>query len=318
MISIKGVNKNFGSTQVLKDINIEIGKGEIFGLVGHSGAGKSTLLRCINGLENYNEGSIFVDNKEVKNLNQKEIREFRKNLGMIFQHFSLLERLTVYENIALPLKCWGYPKSKIDKKVNELLNLVGLEDKAKNIPKQLSGGQKQRVAIARALTLEPEILLCDEATSALDPKTTKSILELLKDINQKLGITIVIVTHQMEVVKDVCSKVAILKGGEVQECGDTEELFLNHPKALKELLGEEDVVPNSGVNIKLYFPKDSSNKSVITSMARSLDIDFSIVWGKLEKFREDVLGSLVINIEEDKHELVTNYLNSTNIKWEVI
>ena len=198
------------------------------------------------------------------------------------------------------------------------MNLVGLEDKAKNRPKQLSGGQKQRVAIARALTLEPEILLCDEATSALDPKTTKSILELLKDINQKLGITIVIVTHQMEVVKDVCSKVAILKGGRVQECGDTEELFLNHPKALKELLGEEDVVPNSGVNIKLYFPKDSSNKSVITSMARSLDIDFSIVWGKLEKFREDVLGSLVINIEEDKHELVTNYLNSTNIKWEVI
>lgn len=318
MISIKGVNKNFGSTQVLKDINIEIGKGEIFGLVGHSGAGKSTLLRCINGLENYNEGSILVDNKEVKNLNQKEIREFRKNLGMIFQHFSLLERLTVYENIALPLKCWGYTKSKIDKKVNELLNLVGLEDKAKNRPKQLSGGQKQRVAIARALTLEPEILLCDEATSALDPKTTKSILELLKDINQKLGITIVIVTHQMEVVKDVCSKVAILKGGEVQECGDTEELFLNHPKALKELLGEEDLVPNSGVNIKLYFSKDSSNKSVITSMARSLDIDFSIVWGKLEKFREDVLGSLVINIEEDKQELVTNYLNSTNIKWEVI
>ena len=318
MISLKGVNKNFDSTQVLKDINIEIDKGEIFGLVGHSGAGKSTLLRCINGLENYNEGNILVDNKEVKKLKKKEIREFRKNLGMIFQHFSLLERLTVYENIALPLKCWVYTKSKIDKKVNELLNLVGLEDKAKNRPKQLSGGQKQRVAIARALTLEPEILLCDEATSALDPKTTKSILELLKDINQKLGITIVIVTHQMEVVKDVCSKVAILKGGEVQECGDTEELFLNHPKALKELLGEEDVVPNSGVNIKLYFPKDSSNKSVITSMARSLDIDFSIVWGKLEKFREDVLGSLVINIEEDKHELVTNYLNSTNIKWEVI
>ena len=318
MIRIKGVNKYFGNTQVLKNINVEINKGEIFGLVGHSGAGKSTLLRCINGLESYEDGSITVNNKEIKDLTSKELREFRKDLGMIFQHFSLLERLNVYENVALPLECWGYSKEEINKKVDELLRLVGLENKAKNKPKHLSGGQKQRVAIARALALNPNILLCDEATSALDPNTTKSILSLLRDINKKLGITIIIVTHQMEVVKEVCNKVAILKDGKVLECGDTEELFLNHPKALKELLGEEDVVPNSGVNIKLYFPKDSSNKSVITSMARSLDIDFSIVWGKLEKFREDVLGSLVINIEEDKHELVTNYLNSTNIKWEVI
>ena len=222
MIRIKGVNKYFGNTQVLKNINVEINKGEIFGLVGHSGAGKSTLLRCINGLESYEDGSITVNNKEIKDLTSKELREFRKDLGMIFQHFSLLERLNVYENVALPLVCWGYSKEEINKKVDELLRLVGLENKAKNKPKHLSGGQKQRVAIARALALNPNILLCDEATSALDPNTTKSILSLLRDINKKLGITIIIVTHQMEVVKEVCNKVAILKDGKVLECGDTE------------------------------------------------------------------------------------------------
>ncbi len=237
---------------------------------------------------------------------------------MIFQHFSLLERLNVYENIALPLECWGYSKEEINKKVNELLNIVGLEEKASNKPKHLSGGQKQRVAIARALALDPKILLCDEATSALDPNTTKSILELLRDINKKLGITIVIVTHQMEVVKEICSKVAILEGGRVIECGETEELFLNHPKSLKELLGEEEVVPSTGVNIKLFFPKEFSNGSIITSMARSLDIDFSIVWGKLEKFRDDVLGSLIINIQNDKRNIVIDYLNRTDLKWEVL
>lgn len=318
MIRIKGVNKYFGNTQVLKNINVEINKGEIFGLVGHSGAGKSTLLRCINGLESYEDGSITVNNKEIKDLTSKELREFRKDLGMIFQHFSLLERLNVYENVALPLECWGYSKEEINKKADELLRLVGLENKAKNKPKHLSGGQKQRVAIARALALNPNILLCDEATSALDPNTTKSILSLLRDINKKLGITIIIVTHQMEVVKEVCNKVAILKDGKVLEYGDTEELFLNHSECLKELLGKEEVVPNSGVNIKLFFPKEFSNGYIITSMARSLDIDFSIVWGKLEKFRDDVLGSLIINIPQDKKEQVINYLNLTDVKWEVL
>ena len=264
------------------------------------------------------DGSITVNNKEIKDLTSKELREFRKDLGMIFQHFSLLERLNVYENVALPLECWGYSKEEINKKVDELLRLVGLENKAKNKPKHLSGGQKQRVAIARALALNPNILLCDEATSALDPNTTKSILSLLRDINKKLGITIIIVTHQMEVVKEVCNKVAILKDGKVLECGDTEELFLNHSECLKELLGEEEVVPNSGVNIKLFFPKEFSNGYIITSMARSLDIDFSIVWGKLEKFRDDVLGSLIINIPQDKKEQVINYLNLTDVKWEVL
>lgn len=318
MITIKGVNKNFDKVKVLKEINLEINEGEIFGLVGHSGAGKSTLLRCINGLESYDSGSIKVKESEVKTLKNKELREFRKDLGMIFQHFSLLERRSVFENVALPLECFKYSKKEREKRVLELLELVGLLDKKNSKPRELSGGQKQRVAIARALALNPQILLCDEATSALDPNTTKSILALLREINQKLGITIIIVTHQMEVVKEVCERVAVMEGGQVLTVGKTEDLFLKNPKALKTLIGEEEILPSNGLNIKLYFPKDNSNDSIITSMARELNIDFSIVWGKLEKFRDDVLGSLVINIKENQLEDVSKYLDSKKMDWEVI
>ena len=222
MIKIQNLNKYYGDTQVLKDVNIEISKGEIFGIIGHSGAGKSTLLRCINGLEKYQEGSLTVQGKEVKDLNDSEIRNLRKNLGMIFQHFSLLERRTVFENVALPLECFKYSKAEIEKRVNNLLEIVGLSDKKDVKPRNLSGGQKQRVAIARALALEPKVLLCDEATSALDPNTTKSILTLLEDINKKLDITIIIVTHQMEVVKQICTRVAVMEDGKVLEIENTE------------------------------------------------------------------------------------------------
>ena len=319
MIKINNVHKSFNGVEVLKDITLEIKKGEVFGLVGHSGAGKSTLLRCINGLETYDKGSILVNEyEEVKELSNKSVRSFRKNLGMIFQHFSLLERRNVYDNVALPLECWGYSKADIDKRVSELLELVGLSDKKKSKPRELSGGQKQRVAIARALALNPNILLCDEATSALDPNTTKSILALLRDINEKLGITIIIVTHQMEVVKEICQRVAIMEGGQVIAVGKTEDLFLKNSKALKTLIGEEEILPNEGINIRLFFPKDNSNDSIITAMARELDIDFSIVWGKLERFRDDVLGSLVINIKENQKDEVVKYLTSKNMPWEVI
>ncbi|WP_294133382.1 methionine ABC transporter ATP-binding protein [uncultured Clostridium sp.] len=319
MIKINNVHKSFNGIEVLKDITLEIKKGEVFGLVGHSGAGKSTLLRCINGLETYDKGSILVNEyEEVKALSNKSVRSFRKNLGMIFQHFSLLERRNVYDNVALPLECWGYSKADIDKRVSELLELVGLSDKKKSKPRELSGGQKQRVAIARALALKPNILLCDEATSALDPNTTKSILALLRDINEKLGITIIIVTHQMEVVKEICQRVAIMEGGQVIAVGKTEDLFLKNSKALKTLIGEEEILPNEGINIRLFFPKDNSNDSIITAMARELDIDFSIVWGKLERFRDDVLGSLVINIKENQKDEVVKYLTSKNMPWEVI
>jgi D-methionine transport system ATP-binding protein len=297
---------------------LKIEEGDIFGIVGHSGAGKSTLLRCLNGLEKYDSGSINIMDKEVGKLSVKKLRIFRKELGMIFQNFNLLNRRNVYENIALPLQMWGYNKEDIKKRVNELLKMVGIEEKAFSYPKELSGGQKQRVAIARALALQPKILLCDEATSALDPRTTKSILELLRDINKKLNITIVIVTHQMEVIKEVCEKVALMEGGEIKGLGGVEELFLRPTKELKDLMGEEEILPAEGVNIKIFFPKDLSQQSIITSMARELDIDFSIVWGKLEKFRENVLGSLVVNVLEQDKEKILKFLEKKGISWEVV
>ena len=319
MIEIKNVVKSFGKTQVIKYVSISIKKGEIYGIIGHSGAGKSTLLRCINGLELYNGGSVNVMGKEVSSLTGISLREFRKNLGMIFQNFNLMQRKNVFDNVALPLEVWGYNKSEINYKVLELLKLVGLEDKRLSKPSELSGGQKQRVAIARALALDPKILLCDEATSALDPKITKDILALLSKINRELGITIVIVTHQMEVIKEICERVTLLDGGIVKAEGKAEDLFLKPGASLKKFLGEEDeLLPDDGVNIKLFFPSNSSENALITKMARELEIDFSIVWGKLEKFRDEILGGLVINISEKDKDKVMKYLESKDILLEVI
>ena len=318
MIKISNLNKYYGNTQILSDVNIHMQKGEIFGIIGHSGAGKSTLLRCINRLETYEDGSILVEDKEVKDLSENELRFLRKDLGMIFQHFSLLERKTVFENVALPLECFKYSKEEINKRVDELLKLVGIDDKKNQKPRNLSGGQKQRVAIARALALNPKVLLCDEATSALDPNTTKSILNLLQDINKNLKITIIMVTHQMEVIKQICSRVAIMEGGKVLEIGDTEELFLQNSKNLQKLVGEEDIVLPKGTNIRIIFPKEISNDSIITSMARNLDIDFSIICGKLEKYREDILGSLIINVSFEHKEKVKKYLDEKEVRWEEI
>ncbi|MGL4848815.1 MAG: methionine ABC transporter ATP-binding protein [Clostridium sp.] len=321
MIKITNVEKKFGNNDVLKDVSLEINEGEIYGIIGHSGAGKSTLLRCINGLEGYNGGSVQVMGKEIKSLDNRGIRELRKDLGMIFQNFNLLERKSVYENIDLPLEVWKYDKAKRNERVMELLKLVGLEEKKDAKPKELSGGQKQRVAIARALALEPKILLCDEATSALDPKTTKDILELLLEINKRLKITIVIVTHQMEVVKEVCERVTLLDGGYVKAQGQAKDLFLKPESHLKKFLGEEEeegVLPTEGINIRIFFPSDFSENAIITKLARELDVDFSIVFGKLEKFRDDVLGSLVINVYEKDKEKIVRYLEEKNVKLEVI
>jgi len=313
MINIKNLNKYYSNTKVLNDISIDIKKGEIFAIVGHSGAGKSTLLRCINGLEDYADGILLVNNKEIKNLKKDELREFRKNIGMIFQHFSLIQRKTVFENISLPMQLWGYKKEEISKKVNDLLALVGLEEKKDAYPSQLSGGQKQRVAIARALTLDPEILLCDEATSALDPNTTTSILNLLKEINEKLNITIVIVTHEMEVVKQIAQKALLLEHGNIIGFDDTEELFLKPDIKMKEFLGETEVVPKTGVNVKLYFPKDNVFQSFITKMARELNMDFNIVWGKLEEINGHIVGNMVINIEDETRDIVIDYIRQHDI-----
>ena len=317
MIKIENLTKFYGDTQILFDINLEVKKGEIFAIVGHSGAGKSTLLRCINGLESYQGGSLKVFDQEIKNLDETQQRHLRRDVGMIFQHFALMARKNVFENVATPLKFWGYKSDETEKRVRELLNLVGLESKAKSYPSELSGGQKQRVAIARALALNPKILLSDEATSALDPNTTNQILELLEKINKELDISVVIVTHEMEVVKSIAKRAILLEGGKIIGSGSIEELFLKPDEKMKEFLGEVEILPSTGTNIRLFFPKEVAQNSVITHMARSLNIDFNIVWGKLEKLNENVLGSLVINIDEKDKENVLNYIKQSGVLWEV-
>jgi D-methionine transport system ATP-binding protein len=285
-------------------------------LVGRSGAGKSTLLRCINGLESYDEGSLIVDGIEVRNLNNQSAREFKKEIGMIFQQFSLLSRMTVYENIALPMKCWKYSKDHIDKKVKELVELVGIPDKLYSKPSELSGGQKQRVAIARALSMDPKILLCDEATSALDPQTAKEIISLLNKINKELGITIVIVTHQMSVLRSSCENISILENGRIAEQGLVEEIFLKQPQALRNLIGDEDLIlPQEGVNLRILLSKEISNKPIITQMARELQSDFMILGGEMENYRNNVLGSVIINVDHQNLSNVTKYLDEHKVIW---
>ena len=319
MIDLVNVRKSFGDLEVLKDINLHINKKEIYGIIGQSGAGKSTLLRCINGLETYDSGTITVGGKTVDVSDKQALRELRKNMGMIFQNFNLLSRLDVYDNVALPLRFWGENPNTLEnkKKIEHLIELVGLKEKIHERPGNLSGGQKQRVAIARALVNDPKILLCDEATSALDPRITHGILELLKQINEELGITIVVVTHQMEVVKQICERVAFLKHGVVLAEGKPEELFVKPTEDIKKFLGEEgQTLPTTGVNIQLFFTDDSSDEPVITEMARELGIDFSICWAKLEEFRENVFGSLILNIQESDKDKVFEFLKDKKVTWE--
>lgn len=319
MIEIKNLKKLWedDGSSVLEGINLTIEDGDIYALVGRSGAGKSTLLRCINGLTSYQEGSLKVDGCEIKDLKDKELREFRRHVGMIFQQFSLLERETVYKNVALPMQCWKYPKDQIDKKVKELLELVGLGDKMNAKPRNLSGGQKQRVAVARALTMDPKILLCDEATSALDPKTTNSILDLLMEINQKLGITVIIVTHQMEVVRKACNKACILENGKIADEGTVKEIFIKQPQSLRRLLGEEEEkLPDTGHNIQIsYLVKDMKDGELFSTMTSELQYVFPIVNGLIQDYQGDQMGIFVINIDDEHLGVVTDYLNQNGIKW---
>ena len=321
MIKLENVKKNFDDLEVLKGISIDIQDHEIYGIIGQSGAGKSTLLRCINGLETYNSGTITVNGTIVNDKDKKQLHNLQKNMGMIFQNFNLLTRLDVYDNVALPMKFWGMktntPEAK--EKIEGLIKLVGLEDKIHARPRELSGGQKQRVAIARALVLDPEILLCDEATSALDPKITRGILSLLQQINEELGITIIVVTHQMEVVKQICQRVAFLKDGRMIAEGKPEELFVIPNADVKAFLQEEsDLLPSTGINIQLFFTDSNNNDPLISSMAREMDIDVGIVWAKLEDFRNNVFGSLVINIDEENEDRVIQYLEEHKVEWEVL
>lgn len=318
MIKIENLDKSFGELHVLKNVSLEVRKGEIFGLIGKSGEGKSTLLRCINLLEKQDRGTITLNGQAVDFKRSREIRQYRKGIGMIFQHFSLLERQNVYKNIAAPMECWGYSKQEIDTKVHELVQIVGIEDKLYEKPINLSGGQRQRVAIARALSMDPQVLLSDEATSALDPQTTQSILQLLRDINERLGITILLVTHEMEVIRSICHRVAIMENGEVADCGDVSEIFLNQPGSLKRLLGEtSEVLPKEGVNIRMVFKETEANRSLIPDITCATSVRFSVIYSRLEKFRDEVICTTMLNVKEEDLKQVSAYLNKVGIKWEV-
>lgn len=319
MIIAENLCKNYGELQVLKNIHLKIEDGDIYGLVGKSGVGKSTLLRCINGLETYQSGSLQVEGEEVSKKSGKALRLFRKQIGMVFQHFSLLERKSVRDNIALPMKCWGISGKESEKEVERLAKIVGLEDKLDVKARNLSGGQKQRVAIARALTLKPKILLCDEATSALDPKTTKDILKLLKKINQEMNITIVMVTHQMSVVREICNKVSILEKGRIVEEGDVASVFARYSKPLQNLLGETEItIPKDGVTLKIIIPDRKENDNLLSLIAINLGVPFSLVGGHIEQYREQKIGTFFIQIKKEYEERVKNYLKDKYVEYESV
>ncbi len=318
MIEISNVTKSFGTNEVLHGVSFDIAEGDIFGIVGHSGAGKSTILRCLNGLERYDSGSIKVMGREVGELDTQGLKNLRREMGMIFQNFNLLSRKNVYENIAFPLEVWGTPKAQVRERVEELLELVELPEKRYQRVSNLSGGQMQRVGIARALALNPKVLLSDEATSALDPRTTLSILDLLQDINKRFNLTIVVVTHQMEVIKRICNKVAILEQGKLIACGNTEDLFMSPPKGLQHFIRDEYTVIPEGINLRVVFPSDTAERSIIADIARETGADFSIIGGQIERYRDNMLGVLMLNIQEQHLEVVEKALTAHGLLWEVM
>ena len=277
IIRLTGLTKHFGGGEnevaALNDINIEIQRGEIFGVIGLSGAGKSTLVRCINLLERPTTGSVVVDGKEMTALSPKELRQARKSIGMIFQGFNLLMQRTALDNICFPMELAGKPRKEAAARARELLEIVDLASKENAYPAQLSGGQKQRIAIARTLAMDPQVLLCDEATSALDPKTTQSVLRLLRDINQKLGLTIIVVTHQMEVVREVCDTISILENGKIAASGTVKDIFLQKPPSLMTLLGKEDHrLASAGEMVSFLLPADRLNMIPMVANTFGADI----------------------------------------------
>ena len=301
MIKISHLTKKYGDLAVLDNVSLEIPDDCIFGLAGQSGAGKSTLLRCINGLETFQSGEIFIDGRNISTVSDYEARKARKEIGMVFQGCSLLNRLNVYENVALPMKCWKYPKQEVDRRVRELIELVGLSEKLHAYPAQLSGGQKQRVAIARALTMAPRILLCDEATSALDPKTADSILNLLKEIHETTGITIIVVAHQLSVLRRICSHMVILEGGHVVENGETARIFVDNPPALRNLQGDSETKGwKKAANLYVALQGKNVDRAVFAHFAREVDVEFLI----LDTQRSTVNGSAMLqyqlHVSEDK------------------
>ena len=341
MIRIEHVSKVFdtaaGNVHAVNDVDLTINDGEIFGIIGFSGAGKSTLVRCINLLERPTSGKVFIDQDELTGLSAKDLRSVRKKIGMIFQHFNLMRSRTVYQNIAFPLKGSGLTKSEMDKKILSLLELVDLKDKKDAYPSQLSGGQKQRVAIARALANDPKVLLCDEATSALDPQTTKSILRLLKQVNDKLGITIVLITHEMAVIKEICDRVAVMENGKVVEEGSILDIFCK-PQATvtKNFIAStsnvsrvyemvEEGTPLTTLNagqclVKLNYDAVNTSKALISEISRQFDVDTNIIFGNVEIIKDSPLGDLVVIFDGkvENIEKAIAYMEKHDVKVEVL
>ena len=316
MIRIENVSKSFDGLQILKGITLRIEKGGIFGIAGRSGVGKSTLLRCINGLEKYDSGSIKVDGAEVGSLSADELRLFRKNVGMVFQNFSLITRASVYDIIAFAMKIWGCDRTTIDRRVKELLDVVGIPEKINARARDLSGGQKQRVALARALAMNPSVLLCDEATSALDPKSTMDILSLLDDINRKFNITIVMVTHEMEVIKTLCDSMAVMANGIVEASGTVEQVFLERPPALCDLLGEEPMQLTEGETVlDIQLDTGKENTTLLTSMARNLNVDFRFADNQKLSLKNKTVETFRIIADRSDATSMAKYLDAQNITY---
>jgi len=341
LIELQHIDKVYhtasGDLHALKNINLTINEGEIFGIIGLSGAGKSTLVRCINMLEKPTSGKVMVDGQEMTALGEEQLRKARQNIGMIFQHFNLLSSRTVFGNIAFPLEIQGMDKAAIQKKVEPLLDLVGLKDRADHYPSQLSGGQKQRVGIARALASDPKVLLCDEATSALDPQTTESILNLLRDINKRLHITIVMITHQMNVVKEICDRVAVIENGEIIEQGSMVDIFTNPQKAttkefvasiqhndlpdfVKKLDIHKDYKAGDKALVSLSFIGDSAGEPIVSVLIKEYDTNVNILTANIETLQDTPFGTLLIEVEGDEDHLkkALDYLHERKVKDEVI
>ncbi|MBQ7753846.1 MAG: ATP-binding cassette domain-containing protein [Treponema sp.] len=341
IIELKNITKTFiqgkKTFNAVENASVSIEKGDIFGIIGFSGAGKSTLVRTINLLGRPTSGSVIVKGKDFLSLSQKELREERKKIGMIFQHFNLLNSRNVFENVAFPLKRSGLSKEEIANKVHSLLKLVEIDEKSKNYPEQLSGGQKQRVAIARALANDPDILLCDEATSALDPTTTKSILKLLKKLKEKLGLTIVIITHQMEVIKEICDKVAVMENGRIVEQGDVFTIFAT-PKdevtrrfirstsnlsKVEELIAEDSPVVHLEKDEKLvrftYITKNVS-EPLISAISRLYEVTINIIFAEIEIVQDAPIGGTVaiVSGEDAVIERALKHIKALDVGVEVL
>ena len=335
MIILKNLSKDFHQKNkkvtALSDVSLQVKPGKIFGIIGASGAGKSTLIRCVNLLELPDSGEVIVDGKDLLKLSSSELSKARREIGMIFQHFNLLSSRTVFGNVAFPLELAGTPKKEIATRVAELLALVGLADKASDYPATLSGGQKQRLAIARTLACNPKILLCDEATSALDPATTRSILELLKDINRQFNITILLITHEMDVVKSICDEVAVISEGKLIEQGTVSEIFA-HPKtaltstfiksALKVAVPEfyreqlhQDLRADSKPLLKLGFTGDTTDSAVISEASQRFAVKYNIITAQIEYAGAVKYGVMIVAVsgEANQHEQAMNWFKSQHI-----